>query len=63
MEEVPKEEPEENKKPDPNHNKFCPDIIRLSKQHCPLVNQFQQILNYSFTLKAEESFALVIEDS
>lgn len=63
VEESPKEEPVENQKPDPNFNKFCPDIIRLSRSHCPMVNQFQQILNYSFTLKAEESFAIVIEDN
>ena len=63
VEEAPKEEPMENKKPDPNANKFCPDVIRLSKPSCTLVNQFQQILNYSFTLKPEESFAIVIEDS
>ena len=63
VEEAPKEEPTENKKADPNFNKFCPDAIRLSKPGCTLVNQFQSIMNYSFTLKPEESFAIVMEDS
>lgn len=40
VEEAPKEELMENKKPDPNFNKFCPDIIRVSRPHCNMVNQF-----------------------
>ena len=63
VEEPPKEEINENKKPDPNFNKFCPDVIRLSGPYCNHINHFQQIMNYSFTLKPEESFCLVIEDN
>jgi len=41
VEEVAAEVPDENAKPDPNVNKFCPDIIRLSRPHCNSVHSFQ----------------------
>ena len=62
VEEVAADVPDVNAKPDPNANKFCPDIIRLSRPHCNSMHAFQQILNYSLTLKPEESFAIVFED-
>jgi len=41
VEEVVADVPDENAKPDPNANKFCPDIIRLSRPHCNSMYSFQ----------------------
>ena len=57
------EQKEEDTTPDINANKFAPEILHLSRDAFANVSQIQTFLNYSLTLKAEESFGLVIEDA
>lgn len=49
--------------PDINALKFIPGIIHLKKELQPNSSGVQQIANYSFTMKADDAFGLIIEDN